>query len=213
MPRLTSTKIRTLFKRFDAVEPNPKTELCAPNGFCLLLSIVLSAQSTDVAVNKATAPLYAIAQTPKAILALGEEGLKGYIKTIGLYHTKAKHILSLCRTLIEEHQGQVPEDAVALQRLSGVGQKTAHVWLNCVTGAPLIAVDTHVFRVSNRLGLTEAANVVQCERQLMEVVPEAYLSRAHHWLILHGRYVCKARTPLCSACHVADLCGYGMKNI
>jgi endonuclease III len=203
---LSDSAIAEIFARFETADPHPKTELEAPNPFCLLVSIVLSAQSTDVAVNKATKGLYAVADSPAAILALGEENLRGYIRSIGLYPTKAKNIMSLCRTLLEHHHGQVPEDAQVLQTLAGVGRKTAHVWLNCVKGAPLIAVDTHVFRVANRLGITDATNVVQSEAQLMQRVPERYRVHAHHWLILHGRYTCKARNPACSNCRLADVC-------
>jgi endonuclease-3 len=213
MPHLlTPTAIADIFARFAAHEPEPKTELCAPNPFCLLISIVLSAQATDVSVNKATAPLYAVADNPAALLALGEDGLKTYIKTIGLFHTKARNIIALCQKLIDEYDGEVPETLEALQSLAGVGRKTANVWLNCVRGAPLIAVDTHVFRVSNRMGLTNAANVLECEKQLMQRIPPAYLQHAHHWLILHGRYTCKARTPACGNCLVVDLCLYGEKK-
>jgi endonuclease-3 len=198
--------VTEIFARFEAADPHPKTELIAPNPFCLLISIVLSAQSTDVAVNKATKSLYAVADSPASILALGEERLREAIRSIGLYPTKAKNILSLCRALMEHHNGQVPEDSDALQTLAGVGRKTAHVWLNCVKGAPLIAVDTHVFRVANRLGITEAQNVTQSETQLMARVPKRYRIHAHHWLILHGRYTCKARTPACGNCILADMC-------
>ncbi len=213
MPLLLPDAVATLFARFEAADPHPKTELVAPNPFCLLVSIVLSAQATDVSVNKATAALYAVADTPRAILALGEERLTIYIKTIGLYRVKARYVLALCALLIAEHDGQVPETFEALRRLPGVGRKTAGVWLNCVHRAPLVAVDTHVFRVANRLGLTEAANVTESERQLMQVIPERYLTHAHHWLILHGRYTCKARSPLCFNCRVADLCPYEAKNL
>lgn len=212
MPLLSPNAIAEVFARFEAIEPDPKTELVAPNPFCLLVSIVLSAQSTDVAVNKATASLYALANHPAAIIALGEEGLKHYIKTVGLYHTKARNVIALCAMLIEEYGGCVPETLEELQRLPGVGRKTANVWLNCVRKEACIAVDTHVFRVSNRLGLTNAVNVVQSEQQLMQVIPYYYLTRAHHWLILHGRYICKARSPLCYHCTLSDICAYEAKT-
>ncbi len=208
MPRLTKAAITEIFTRFEAHEPDPVTELDAPNEFCLLVSIVLSAQATDVSVNKATKPLYAIANTPHAIHALGEDGLKEYIKTIGLFNSKAKNVIALCDILINEHDGHVPETREALQALPGVGRKTANVWLNCARGMPLMAVDTHVFRVGNRIGLTKAENVRQSEDQLMKRIPKAFLQHAHHWLILHGRYTCKARKPLCNNCLIRDLCCY-----
>ena len=214
MARLIPEAVSHLFARFEAHEPHPETELVAPNPFCLLVSIVLSAQSTDVAVNKSDCGALCNSRyAARRLLALGEEGLKPYIKTIGLYHSKARYIMALCQTLVEEHHGEVPEDAQALRRLAGVGQKTAHVWLNCVKGEPLVAVDTHVFRVANRTGLTDARNVTECESQLMEVIPPAYLTHAHHWLILHGRYICKARAPLCSNCIIMNLCTYEGKNL
>ncbi|TAE33846.1 MAG: endonuclease III [Alphaproteobacteria bacterium] len=205
---LDDAAIRTIFSRFAETTPHPVTELEAPNDFCLLISIVLSAQSTDVAVNKATKPLYAMASTPEALLALGEDGLKEYIKTIGLYHSKARNIMALCTRLLDHYAGIIPRDRDELQTLAGVGRKTANVWLNCVYGEPWIAVDTHVFRVSNRLGLCNSSTVDRCEKALMERIPLDYRTFAHHWLILHGRYVCKARTPLCSECCVRDVCCY-----
>lgn len=206
MSILSKQATETIFTRFAEREPEPKTELDAPNAFCLLVSIVLSAQSTDVAVNKATAGLYEVADSPEAILALGEEGLKSYIKTIGLYNSKARNIIALCRQLLDKHGGDVPHTREALQALPGVGRKTANVWLNCVRADPYIAVDTHVFRVSNRLGLVEAENVKQCEEQLEAHIPERFKQHAHHWLILHGRYSCTARKPDCPNCLVRDLC-------
>jgi endonuclease III len=212
MPLLSPSNIATMFARFQQHEPAPKTELKAPNPFCLLVSIVLSAQATDVAVNKATKPLYAIADSPEAIIALGEEGLKTYIKTIGLFNSKAKNIITLCHQLRDEHGGIIPTNRDDLQTLAGVGRKTANVWLNCVHGTPLVAVDTHVFRVSNRVGLTDASNVLQCEMQLMNRIPQEYMQHAHHWLILHGRYICKARVPNCDNCIISDICLYPQKN-
>ncbi len=208
---LTKPSIATVFARFAAHEPSPVTELHAPNEFCLLISIVLSAQATDVSVNKATVALYAVADDPHRMLALGEEGLKGYIKTIGLYNSKAKNVIALCHKLLNEYDGIIPETRDALQTLPGVGRKTANVWLNCARNQPLMAVDTHVFRVANRTGLVQAKNVRECEDQLMECIPPEYLLHAHHWLILHGRYTCKARTPLCGNCLIADICTYSDK--
>ncbi len=212
MPRLTKAAIAEMFARFEAHEPNPVTELDAPNEFCLLISIVLSAQATDVSVNKATRPLYAIANTPEAIAALGEDGLKEYIKTIGLYNSKAKNVIALCHKLITDFDGAIPEDRDILQTLPGVGRKTANVWLNCARQQPFMAVDTHVFRVGNRTGLARADNVLQSEKLLVQKIPENYLLHAHHWLILHGRYTCKARKPACYNCIIADLCTYKEKT-
>lgn len=212
MPRLSKAAIVEIFSRFEVHEPEPKTELEAPNPFCLLVSIVLSAQATDVSVNKATSALYARASTPQAIVALGEDGLREYIKTIGLFNSKARNVIALCQKLLDEHDGQVPHTREALQALPGVGRKTANVWLNCVLGEPLMAVDTHVFRVANRIGLTQAKTVLACEKQLMQRIPKRFLRHAHHWLILHGRYVCKARRPLCTNCLIADLCMYKDKE-
>jgi endonuclease III len=211
MQRLTKAAITEIFSRFAQHETHPVTELNAPNEFCLLISIVLSAQATDAAVNKATAPLYAIVDTPEKFLALGEEGLKSYIKTIGLFNSKAKNIIALCQRLVDEFGSIIPEDRDTLQTLAGVGRKTANVWLNCARQQPLMAVDTHVFRVGNRTGLTKALNVLESEEQLMHRIPKAYLLHAHHWLILHGRYTCKARTPLCNNCIIKDLCTYTQK--
>ena len=195
-----------LFERLKAQDPAPTTELVYRSPFELLISVILSAQATDVSVNKATAPLFAAANTPDAILALGEARLKRYIKTIGLFNTKAKNILKTCRILIEEHGGEVPRDRAALERLPGVGRKTANVILNTAFGEPTIAVDTHIFRVSNRTGLAPGKNPLEVERALMKRVPPQFRKDAHHWLILHGRYTCKARKPLCGDCVIADLC-------
>jgi endonuclease-3 len=209
MPRLLKKpEITALFERFSALEPHPVTELNAPNDFCLLVAIVLSAQATDVGVNKATPALFAVADTPEKMAALGAESIAGYIKTIGLYNAKAKNVAALSEILVREHQGQVPENLEALQALPGVGSKTARVWLNCARGWPVIAVDTHVFRVANRLGLCRAKTAGHTETALEKAVPGTFRMHAHHWLILHGRYVCKARTPECWRCHVADLCQF-----
>lgn len=204
--------IAELFTRFEAAEPAPKTELTAPNEFCLLVSIILSAQATDVGVNKATPALFAVADTPHKMLALGEDGLKSYIKTIGLYHSKAKNIIGMSALLLERHEGKVPETREALMALPGVGRKTANVWLNCARGLPTIAVDTHVFRVANRLGLVATKTPEQTEAALEKIIPARFKTHAHHWLILHGRYVCKARKPECWRCMVADVCEFKGKE-
>lgn len=209
----SSQALEGIFATFSAHEPHPKTELNAPNPFCLLVAIVLSAQATDVGVNKATKALFSVADTPQKIHALGVEGLSDYIKTIGLFNSKAKHVIALCARLIEAFDGQVPRTREGLMSLAGVGRKTANVWLNCVLGLPTIAVDTHVFRVGNRLGLTSANTPEQSEEQLLKIIPKKWLRHAHHWLILHGRYVCKARKPECGRCAVAQWCRYAGKTL
>jgi endonuclease-3 len=186
--------------------PEPRTELAYRSPFTLLVAVALSAQATDVSVNKATSALYATADTPEKILALGEAGLSKFIASIGLYNTKARNVIALCRILLEQHGGQVPLDRAALEALPGVGRKTASVVLNELGVEPAIAVDTHVFRVAHRLALSSAKAPHQVEADLMRVTPKAGLTRAHHWLILHGRYVCLARKPRCEACFIADLC-------
>jgi len=205
-------KRRKLFERLRSANPKPTTELAYRTPFELLVSVVLSAQATDKSVNAATEKLYRDASTPKAILALGEQGLIAYIKTIGLYRSKAKHIIETCRLLIDRHGGEVPESREALEALPGVGRKTANVILNTAFGHPTIAVDTHIFRVANRTGLAPGTDVREVEDKLVKAVPEAFLKEAHHWLILHGRYVCKARTPDCPECIIRDLCGYKGKT-
>ena len=200
--------IEAIFAWFQHVEPEPKTELVAPNPFCLLVAVVLSAQATDVGVNKATGALFAKANTPKAMRGLGEDGIKHYIKTIGLFNSKAKNIMGLCDKLLNEFGGEIPHDRDKLASLPGVGRKTANVWLNCVLGWPVMAVDTHVFRVANRLGLCREKTPLGVEKALMKKIPEQYLRHAHHWLILHGRYKCKARAPQCQACGVSDYCTF-----
>jgi endonuclease-3 len=212
-PSLTLHAVNAMFAAWAAQNPTPVTELNAPNPFCLLVAIVLSAQATDVGVNKATAPLFKVADTPQKILKLGEAGLKNYIKTIGLFNTKAKNIMALCAKLMGEFDGQVPTTREALETLPGVGRKTANVWLNCVLGKPTIAVDTHVFRVANRLGLCHTTNPLATELALLKIIPRKWMQHAHHWLILHGRYVCKARKPECARCVVARYCAYGAKTI
>jgi endonuclease-3 len=199
-------RIETIFERFEAQTANPKTELAYKSPFTLLVSVVLSAQATDKSVNKATAELYKVADTPEKISALGEAGLIPFIKTIGLYRTKAKNVVALSRILIDQYGGKVPLERGALQSLPGVGRKTASVALNELDIEPAIAVDTHVFRVSHRLGLSKAKTPDKVEAELMAKIPERFLTRAHHWLILHGRYVCLARRPRCEICLVADLC-------
>lgn len=209
---LTKPKIEDLFSRFQTMEPDPKTELVAPNEFCLLVAIVLSAQATDVSVNKATKALFTVADTPQKMLKLGEAKLKDYIKTIGLFNAKAKNVIVLSKTLIETYGGKVPENRDDLQTLPGVGRKTANVWLNCARGEPTIAVDTHVFRVANRLGLVKTKNPLDTELQLEKKIPAPFKTHAHHWLILHGRYVCKARKPECWRCLVVDICEFKPKT-
>lgn len=196
------------FRRLRAANPHPTTELVYSTPFELLVSVVLSAQATDVGVNKATARLYPVANTPEAILALGEEGLIAYINSIGLFRSKARHVIGLCQMLIEQHSSQVPHDRAALEALPGVGRKTANVILNTIFGEPTMAVDTHIFRLSNRTGLAKGKNVLEVEQKLLKNIPKEFLVDAHHWLILHGRYVCTARKPKCEACIVEDLCGF-----
>jgi endonuclease-3 len=209
---LSPEKRRKFFERLRSANPLPTTELAYRSPFELLVSVVLSAQATDKSVNAATGKLYRDANTPQALLALGEQGLISYVKTIGLYRSKAKHIIATCRLLIERHGGQVPESREALEALPGVGRKTANVILNTAFGHPTIAVDTHIFRVANRTGLAPGADVREVEDKLMKVVPQEFLKDAHHWLILHGRYVCKARKPGCPTCAVRDLCAYKGKT-
>lgn len=198
--------IEKLFATFQAANPHPETELVAPNPFCLLVAIVLSAQATDVGVNKATPALFKAADTPAKMAALGEAKIRNHIKTIGLFNTKAKNVWLLSNMLMKEFGGQVPQTREALMRLPGVGRKTANVWLNCVLGEHTIAVDTHVQRVANRLGLASSATPEGTEAALEKAIPAKYKQHAHHWLILHGRYVCKARKPECSKCAVSAWC-------
>ncbi len=204
--KLTPEEITEVFRRFKKQNPAPATELKAQNPFTLLVSVVLSAQATDKSVNKATEPLYKVADTPEKILALGEEGLIAYIKTIGLYRSKAKHIMGLCRMLIDEFDGKLPRKREDLERLPGVGRKTANVILNVVYSEPTMPVDTHLLRISPRIGLSEGTTPIEVEKDLLACIPAEFLEHAHHWLILHGRYVCVARKPLCSQCLIADLC-------
>ena len=202
-----------LFSRLSELNPKPTTELEYSTPFELLVAVTLSAQATDVGVNKATRRLFPVANTPQAILALGEEGLKSYISTIGLYNAKAANVIAACRILVEKHGGEVPRDRESLEALPGVGRKTANVVLNTAFGEPTIAVDTHIFRVSNRTGLAPGKTVRAVEDKLMKAVPVQYRLDAHHWLILHGRYVCKARKPDCPNCVIRDLCRYRDKTL
>lgn len=204
--------VAELFAIFSRANPHPQTELEYSSPFELLVAVLLSAQATDVGVNKATRGLFAAANTPQAMLALGQQGLEAYIQTIGLYRTKAKHILATCQILLEQHQGRVPAEREALEQLPGVGRKTANVVLNVAFGQPTMAVDTHIFRVSNRLKLAPGKTPLAVEQGLLKAIPADYLLHAHHWLILHGRYVCKARTPLCHQCGVAHLCPSNKSN-
>ncbi len=199
-------RIETIFERLKTLDDDPRTELDYRNPYTLVVAVALSAQATDKSVNKATEKLFAVADTPAAMLALGEAGLIGFIASIGLYRTKAKNVIRLSQILIDEHGGEVPLDRAALQRLPGVGRKTASVVLNELGVEPAIAVDTHVFRVAHRLGLSKGKTPDLVEDDLMAIVPEPYLTRAHHWLILHGRYTCVARRPKCDECAIADLC-------
>jgi len=202
-----------LFARLREMDPHPRTELVYASPFELLVAVVLSAQATDVGVNRATKHLFPVANTPRAILDLGEEGLKHYIATIGLFNSKAKHIIETCRMLIDLHGGEVPNDRAALEALPGVGRKTANVILNVAFGHPTIAVDTHIFRVANRTGLAPGKTVEAVEHKLLKRVPAEFRQHAHHWLILHGRYVCKARKPDCPQCVIRDLCEYRNKTL
>ena len=209
---MNKTKRTEIFKRLKDANPAPTTELVYTNTFQLLVSVILSAQATDTSVVKATRPLYKKVKTPKAMLKLGEEKLKGYVKTIGLYNTKAKNIIKTCKILVDEHNSKVPEDREALEALPGVGRKTANVVLNTAFGHPTIAVDTHIFRVSNRTGIAPGKTVLEVEKKLLKFVPDEFKHDAHHWLILHGRYTCIARKPRCGSCAIEDLCEFTKKT-
>ena len=209
---MNAAKRQEIFRRLHEDNPEPKTELAYSTPFELLVAVTLSAQATDVSVNKATAKLFPVANTPEAIYALGVEGLSEYIKTIGLYNSKAKNVIEACRILIEKHGSQVPDNREDLEALPGVGRKTANVVLNTAFRQLAMAVDTHIFRVSNRTGIAPGKNVVEVEKKLMRHVPREFLVDAHHWLILHGRYVCTARKPRCGACRIEDLCEYKAKT-
>ena len=209
---MPSSRVETLFARLRAADPQPRSELHYRNPFELLVAVVLSAQATDAGVNKATPALFDAAPTPQAMAALGDERVEQYIRTIGLYRTKAHNVVELSRMLLERHGGEVPDTREALEALPGVGRKTANVVLNVAFGQPTLAVDTHVLRVANRLGLAQGDNPLRVEQQLMKRIPPAYAHDAHHWLILHGRHVCKARRPECWRCALADLCPYKPKT-
>ena len=209
---MNPVKRQTIFERFRAANPEPRGELEYRTPFELLIAVILSAQATDKSVNLATRGLYRVANTPAAILALGMEGLIAHIKRIGLYRSKAKNVLATCELLLQRHGGAVPEEREALEQLPGVGRKTANVVLNIAFGHPTIAVDTHVFRIGNRTGIAPGKNPLEVEQRLLKFVPQAFLQHAHHWLILHGRYVCKALKPACAACLIADLCDYRDKT-
>ena len=209
---MNPAKRAEMFRRWREANPNPTTELEYHSVFELLIAVILSAQATDKGVNKATAHLFPVANTPEAIDALGEEGLKDYIKTIGLFNSKAKNIMATCRILIDKHHSEVPQQREALEALPGVGRKTANVVLNTAFHQPTMAVDTHIFRVANRTGLAPGKNVLAVEKGLLKHIPKEYLLDAHHWLILHGRYTCVARTPKCGQCIIADLCDFKEKT-
>ncbi len=205
---MNAAKRREIFLRLQAANPHPTTELEHQSDFELLVAVILSAQATDKSVNIATRELFPVANTPQNILDLGEDGLREYVQRIGLYQTKSKHIIQICRILLEQHGGQVPQTREALEALPGVGRKTANVILNTAFGQPTIAVDTHIFRISNRIGLAPGNDVAEVEKKLMKFVPGEFMQDAHHWLILHGRYVCVARKPKCGECCIQDLCEY-----
>ena len=209
---MNKQKRQQIFEKLRAENPNPKTELEYSSPFELLISVLLSAQSTDVGVNKATRKLYPAANTPQAIYDLGLEGLKTYIKTIGLFNTKAANVIKTCKILINEHNSVIPESREALEALPGVGRKTANVVLNTAFGHPTMAVDNHIFRVSNRTGIAPGKNVVEVEKRLLKFIPDEFMVDAHHWLILHGRYTCVARKPRCGSCLIEDLCEFKKKT-
>ncbi|WP_422474327.1 endonuclease III [Endozoicomonas sp. ALB032] len=209
---MNKEKRTRIFTRLRDQNPNPTTELNYSSSFELLIAVILSAQATDVGVNKATDKLFPVANTPRAILDLGLEGLKEFIKTIGLFNAKAENVIKTCRMLLEHHDGQVPDNREALEALPGVGRKTANVVLNTAFKQPAMAVDTHIFRVSNRTGIAPGKNVLEVEKKLVRLVPKEFLLDAHHWLILHGRYVCKARKPQCGSCIIEDLCEFKKKT-
>lgn len=209
---MNAAKRRAIFERLRDADPHPTTELEYRTPFELLVAVMLSAQATDVSVNLATRQLYPVANTPQAILALGEEGLREYIQRIGLYKTKAKHVIQTCELLLTLHNGEVPQQREALEALPGVGRKTANVILNTAFGQPTLAVDTHIFRLANRIKLAPGKNVLEVEHKLLKVIPSEFLLDAHHWLILHGRYICQARKPKCRECLIYDLCEYPNKT-
>ncbi len=209
---MNAAKRREIFLRLQQQNPHPTTELEFHSPFELLIAVLLSAQATDISVNAATRQLYPVANTPQAMLDLGEEKLRGYVQRIGLYKTKAKHIMQTCNILLEKHGGEVPKTREALEALPGVGRKTANVVLNTAFGQPTIAVDTHIFRISNRTGIAPGKNVLEVEHKLLKVIPDEFKLDAHHWLILHGRYICQARKPKCGQCLIENLCEYKKKE-
>jgi endonuclease-3 len=210
---MNAEKRSAIYAKLRELDPNPDTELHYVSPFELLVAVILSAQATDISVNKATDHLYPVANTPESILALGVKGLKPYIKTIGLYNNKAENIIKTCKLLIDEHNSQVPTTREALESLPGVGRKTANVILNTAFGEPTIAVDTHIFRVSNRTGIAKGKTPLDVEKRLVRLTPDEFKKDAHHWLILHGRYVCKARKPLCGNCPIVEWCEYKQKEL
>jgi endonuclease-3 len=210
---MNKAKRQEIFERLRAANPHPTTELNYASPFELLIAVILSAQATDKGVNRATGRLFPIANTPEAILALGLDGLKAHIRTIGLFNSKAENIIKTCRILVERHAGRVPDDRAALEALPGVGRKTANVVLNTAFGHPTMAVDTHIFRVANRTGIAPGRHVLEVEQRLLRLVPKAFHANAHHWLILHGRYTCVARKPRCGSCLIEDLCEYRDKTV
>ena len=210
---MNSAKRQEIFLRLQAANPHPTTELEYHSAFELLVAVILSAQATDISVNAATRQLFPVANTPQGLLDLGEDKLRDYIQRIGLYKTKARHIIQTCRILLEKHGGAVPQTREALETLPGVGRKTANVVLNTAFGQPTIAVDTHISRVSNRTGLAPGKTMLEVEKKLLKVVPDQFKHDAHHWLILHGRYICQARKPRCGMCRIVDLCDYSNKEI
>ncbi|WP_078120826.1 endonuclease III [Thiosocius teredinicola] len=209
---MNKAKRQEIFERLRAANPAPTTELVYSSPFELLIAVILSAQATDKGVNKATAKLFPVANTPETIHALGVDGLKEYIKTIGLYNSKAENVIKTCQALIEQHAGEVPDNRADLEALPGVGRKTANVVLNTAFGEPTMAVDTHIFRVANRTGIAPGKTVLQVEKRLLRLIPKEFLHDAHHWLILHGRYTCLARKPRCGSCLIEDLCEYRHKT-
>jgi endonuclease-3 len=211
-PKLNRAQIEEIYRRLSVERPSPKTELDYVNPYTLVVAVALSAQATDVGVNRATKDLFVIADTPEKMLALGEDTVRDYIKTIGLYKTKAKNVIKLSQLLVDEYDSKVPDTKEDLIRLPGVGRKTANVVLHEIFGQPTMAVDTHIFRVSNRTGMAPGKDVLEVELNLLRVTPESYLIGAHHWVLLHGRYVCKARTPECYACPIQDICQYKKKT-
>lgn len=210
---MNKEKRTAIYEKLRELDPSPDTELHYASPFELLVAVILSAQATDISVNKATNSLYPVANTPESILALGVDGLKPYIQTIGLFNNKAANIIKTCRILIEEHDSEVPRTRAELERLPGVGRKTANVILNTAFGEPTIAVDTHIFRISNRTGIAKGKSPLEVERRLVRLTPDNYKKNAHHWLILHGRYICKARKPMCGECPIIEWCEYRHKEL